>query len=103
MELEILDLSSKVVVRLHTAIVKNVERCREFYTKMSATHNKCQALTAMQIQEYLDQEQHLKNLQDKLQVDEQRVQNIESINEEFIGTWVAQASVHKYILDEWLM
>ena len=50
-----------------------------------------------------DKEKHLKNLQDKLQMDEQSVQTFESINEEFIGTWVALAPVHKYILDEWLM
>ena len=103
MELAILDLSSKVVVRLYTAIVKNVERCREFYMKMSATHNRCQASTTMQIQEYPGKEKHLKNLQDKLQGDEQSIQKVESINEEVIGTWVAQGSVHKYLLDEWLI
>ena len=103
MELAILDLSIKFVVRLHTAIEKTMERCREFYMKMIATHNICQASTTMQIQEYPDKEQHLKNLQDKCQGDEQSIQKVESINEEFIRTWVAQASMHKYLLDEWLI
>ena len=57
----------------------------------------------MQIQEYPDKEQHLRNIQDNLQGDKQSIQKVESINEEVIGTWVALASVHKYILYEWLI
>ena len=82
---------------------KNVEKCKEFYMKMSTTHNRCQTSTTLQIQEYPEKEQHLKNFQDKLQVDEESIQKVESINEEVIGTWVAQALVHKHILDEWLI
>ena len=45
----------------------------------------------------------MKNLQEKLQIDEQGIQNIERINEEAIRNWVVQASVHKYILEYLLM
>ena len=37
-----------------------------------------------------------------MQTYEQSIQNIESINEEAIGIWVAQAPVHKYILEDLL-
>ena len=50
----------------------------------------------------ISKDQHLKNLQDKLQKDEQSIQQIKSINEEAIKIWVAQASVHKYILEDLL-
>ena len=33
MELAILDLSSKAIVRLHTTIDKTVEKCKDFYMK----------------------------------------------------------------------
>ena len=79
MELVILDISNKFVVRLHTVIENTVERCREFYTKMSATHNICQASTAMQIQEYPDKKQHLKNLQENLQGDEQSIHKLKAL------------------------
>ena len=99
MELALLDFSSKAAVRLNTAIEKIMEKCKEFYKKMCITHNRCQASAATQVQEFPGKVQHLKNLQDKLQVDEQSIKKIESINEEAIRIWVAQASVHKYLLE----
>ena len=50
----------------------------------------------------MGEDKNLKNLQDKLQTDEQSIQKIESTNEESIKIWVAQASVHKYLLEELL-
>ena len=41
MDLELLDLINKAVVILHTTIDKTMENCKEFYMKMSATHNRC--------------------------------------------------------------
>ena len=89
MELEILDLSNKVVAIFHTTVDKIVEKCNELYRIMSATHNRCQALASIHIPEYPGKEKHLNNLQDKLQGDEQSIQKVESINGEVIGTWVA--------------
>ena len=36
-------------------------------------------------------------------IDEQSIQKIERINEEAIQIWVAQVSVHKYLLEDLLM
>ena len=101
MELAILDLSSKSIVRLHITIDKTVEKCKEFYMKIIATHNRCQASTTMQTQKYPKKEHHLKNMQYKLHVDEESIQKVENIDEEVIRTWVTQDSVHKYLLDKW--
>ena len=73
MELELLDFSSRVVEVLNTIVENTIEKCKEFYKKMFMTHNKFQALAATQVQDFLDKEQHLKNLQDKLQTYEQRI------------------------------
>ena len=75
----------------------------ELYKKMCTPKNKCQALATTQIQDFPDKDQHLKNLQDKLQIDEQSIQKIESIGEEAIRIYVLQGSVHKYLFEELLM
>ena len=69
---------------------------------MCSTHNKCQTSTETQVQDFPDKDQHLKNLQNKLQTDEESIQKIESIGEEAIEVWVIQASVHKHLFEELL-
>ena len=103
MELALLDFSSKEVVRLNTTIENTMEKCKEFYKKMCTTHNRCQALETTQVQDFLDKDQHLKNLQDKLQIYKQSIQKIERIGEETIEILVVQASIHKYLFEELLM
>ena len=93
-----MNFSSKEAVRLNTSFGNTIEKCKEFYKRMCMTHNRFQASVETHIQEFPSKEKHLKNLQDKLQAYEQNIQNIEGITEEEIKTWVAQASVHKYIL-----
>ena len=95
MELALLNFSIKETIRLNTTIENIVEKSNEFYKKMCMTHNRCQASTTTQVQEFPGREQHLKNLQDKLQTGRKSIQKIESINEEAIRIWVAQAYVHK--------
>ena len=70
---------------------------------MCATHNKFQASVATQVQDFPDKDQHLKNLQDKLETDEESIQKIERIGEETIEILVVQASIHKYLFEELLM
>ena len=70
---------------------------------MCATHNKCQGLAATQVQDFPYKDQHLKNLQDKIQTDEESIQKIESIGKEEIRVWVIQASIHKHLFEELLM
>ena len=103
MELPLLNFSSRVAERLNTTVEKTVEKCREFYKKMCMTHNKCQASTATQVQDFPDKDQHVKNRQDKMHTDEQSIQKIENIGEEVIEIWVVQDLVHKYLFEELLM
>ena len=81
------------------AIDKTTEKCNEFYKKICSTHNKCQASATTQVQDFLDKDQHLKNLQDKLQTDEESIQKIKSIGKEEIRVWIIPASVHKNIFE----
>ena len=90
MELELLNFSNKATVRLNTTIEKIVEKCKDFYKKMCTTHNRCQDSVATQVQEFPNREKNLKNLQDKLQINEQSIQKIEIINEEAIKIWVSK-------------
>ena len=89
MELALLNFSIKSIVTLNTTIDKTIEKCNEFYKRMCSTHNKFQVLTATQVQDFPDRDQHLKNLQDRLQTCEDSIAKIESIGEEAIGVWVA--------------
>ena len=84
MELAILNFRSKSTVRLNTSIDKTIEKCNDFYKKMYTNHNKFQALVATQVLDFPEKDQHLKNLQDKLQTDEEIIQKIENIGEEAI-------------------
>ena len=79
-----------------------MEKCNKLYKKICTTHNKCQASVANPFHNFSDKDQHFKNLQDKLQTDEQRIQKIKNIGEESIEIWVVQASVHKYLFEELL-
>ena len=90
MEFELVDFNSKVVVRLTARVRKNLERCMDFYKRMLATHNRCQTSAAKGIQEFLDWEGHLKYLQDRLQEDELRIQQVKSITEKVVKCLVAQ-------------
>ena len=103
MELVVLDFSGKEAARLNTTIKKTVEKCKELYKKMYITHNRFQVSATTQVQNFPDKDQHLKNLQDKLQTNKQSIQKIESIGKKSIRIQVVQASIHKYLFEELLM
>ena len=103
MELALLNFSNKSTTSLSTKIEKNIEKCNEFYKKMCSTHNKCQAAATNQVQDFPDKYQHLKNLQDKLQTDDESIQKIKSIREEEIRVWVIQTLVHKNLFEDLFM
>ena len=69
---------------------------------MCLNHNKFQVLVDTQVQDFLARDQHLKNLQDRLQTGEDSIAKIEIISEEAIGVWVVQASIHKHLFEELL-
>ena len=99
-ELALLDFGSKSTLRLTTTIEKTLERCIEFWKKIHIVHNKCQTSSVAKIKEFPDKDQHLKDLQDRLQEDEQIIQKIEGIIEEVVKKWIKQASVSNFLLED---
>ena len=99
MELALLNFDNKSAVRLNTTIDKTIEKCNEFYKRMCSTHNKFQVSVDTQVQYFPTRDQHLKNLQDRLQTREDTIAKIKSIGEESSGVWVVQASIHKHLFE----
>ena len=59
-------------------------------------------LAEAQDQDFPAREEHLKNLQERLQKGEENISKIEDVSEEAIGIWIIQVSVHKHLLEELL-
>ena len=102
MELAILNFGSKVVVRLNTTIDKNSEKCTKFFKRMCSTHNKFQVSAYTQDHDFPARDQHLENLQERLQAGEEIIATIECISEESIRIWIVRAYVHKHLFEELL-
>ena len=85
MEVAILNFGCKSTLRLNTAIDKTVEKCTEFYKGMCSIHNQCQVLAGTQDQYFPTREEHLENLQERLQKGEESISKIECVSEEAIG------------------
>ena len=47
-------------------------------------------------------EEHMKNLQERLQKGEESISKLEAVSEEDIKIWIIQASGHKLLLEEYL-
>ena len=58
------------------------------------------AFFGCKINDFPNKDQHVAYLQDRLYEDEQYIQKIEIFNEYDLRTWVAQASVSNYILED---
>ena len=102
MELEILNFGCKLVVRLNKTIDKTIDKCTEFYKGMCLIHHQCQILVGTPEKDFPAREQHLKNLQDRLQTGEDTISKIECISEESFRVWIVQISVHKNLFEELL-
>ena len=70
MELSILKFGCRTMVRLNTAIEKTMEKCAEFYKGIYLVHNQCMILTDSLDQVFPVREEHMKNLQERLQKEE---------------------------------
>ena len=70
MEVAILNFGCRTMVRLNTAIEKTIEKCAEFYKGIHLVHNQCMILTGSPDQVFLVREEHLNNLQERLQKEE---------------------------------
>ena len=69
---------------------------------MCSIHHKCHILVGTPEQDFPSREQHLKNLQDRLQTWEESIYKIECLNMESIGVWNVPVSLHKNLFEELL-
>ena len=67
---------------------------------MCMVHNKCQISSATKIKDFPNKDQHLKFLQEILFEDEQYIKNMEIISEEYVKTWLAEASISNHLLED---
>ena len=73
-----------MVVRLNTAIEKTIEKCAEFYKGIHLVHNQSMILIDSLDQVFPVREEHLKNLQERLQKREESISKVEVVSEEDI-------------------
>ena len=99
-EMELPDFCRKALERLNNEIEKTLEKCTEFYKNMRQVHDRCHIYSAAKINDFPNKDRHVAYLHDILHEDEQYIQKIEIINEEDVRTWVAQAYVSNYILED---
>ena len=100
MEVAINNFGCRTTIRLNTAIEKTIEKCAEFYKGIHLVHNQCMILTDSLDQGFPIMEEHLKNLQERLQKGEESISRIEVVSEEDIKLWIIQASCHNVKLEE---
>ena len=100
MEVAILNLCCRTMVRLNIAIEKTIEKCSEFYKGIHLVHNHCMILRDSSYQVFLVGKEHMKNLQERLQKGEENISRLEAVSEEDIKIWIIQASGHKLLLEE---
>ena len=84
MEVAILNFGCRTTVRLNNGIEKTIEKCAEFYKGIHLVHNQCMILTDSPDQVFPVREEHLKNLQERLQKGEESISRIEVFSEENI-------------------
>ena len=100
MEVAILNFGCRMTVKLNTAIEKNIDKCVEFQKVIHLVHNQCMILIEFPDQVFPVKEEHLNNLQERLQKGEESISRIEAVSEEDIKIWIIQASGHKLKLEE---
>ena len=80
-EVEPLEFNNKSSLRMTIGVKKTLERCVDFFKRMHTTLNKCHTYSVERIHEFLDKDEHLKYLQERLHENELRIQQIEGIIE----------------------
>ena len=100
MEVAILNFGCRIAVKLNTAIEKTIEKCAEFYKGIHLSHNQCMILTDSPDQVFPVKEEHLKNVQERLQKGEESISRLEAVSDENIKIWIIQESSHKIKLEE---
>ena len=100
MEVAILNFGCRTTIRLNTTIEKTIEKCAELYKGIHFVHNQCMVLIGALDQYFPVREEHLKNLQERLQKGEERISRLEAVSEEDIRIWIIQSSGNKLLLEE---
>ena len=100
MEVSILNFGCRSTIKLNTAIEKTIKKCAEFYKGIHLVHNQFMILTESPYQVFPVREEHLKNLQERLQKGEESISRLEAVSEEDIKISIIQASSHKLKLEE---
>ena len=95
-----MNFGCRKAVILNTTIEKTIEKCAEFYKGIHLVHNHCMILTDSSDHVFPVREEHLKNLQERLQKREESIFRIEAISEEYIKYWIIQASGYKLKLED---
>ena len=93
-----MNFNRKAAETLIFAVEKTMEKCMEFYKKVLTTHNRCLTSSMKRLQEFPDQEEHLKCLHDRLQEDELHIHLVKGMNEKVVKGLVAQAAVSNFLL-----
>ena len=79
-----------------------IEKCAKLFKKMLITHNKCLNPLAQRLQEFPEHEEHLKQLNDKLQEDELNIKLVKGLDTKVVKSLVAQAVVSNCLLEDLL-
>ena len=82
------------------AVERKMDKCAEFFRKMFITHNKCLTPLAQRLQEFQEHEEPLKQLNDKLQVDELNIQLVKGLDAKVVNILVAEAVVSNSLLED---
>ena len=88
MEVAILNFGCRMALRFNTAIEKTIEKCAEFYEDIHLVHNHYMILIGSPEEVFLVREEHLNNLQERLQKGEENISRLEAVSEEDIKIWI---------------
>ena len=88
MEVAILNFGCRTTVKLITTIEKTIEKCDELYKGIHMVHSQCMILTKSPYQVFPVKEEHMNNLQERLQKGEENISRIETVNEEDTKIWI---------------
>ena len=66
---------------------------------MFITHTKCLTSSAQRLQEFREHEEHLKQLDNKLQEDELNMQLVKGLDAKVVKSLVAQATISNCLLE----
>ena len=99
-EYDIMNFISKATARLTVIVEKTLDRCMEFCKMVLTTQNRCQTSSTKTLQEFPEQEEHLKYLHDRREEDELHIQLVKNLSEKVVKGLVAQAAISNFLPEE---